>query len=107
MSDSPKSAIDLTNSRIKYGGEQQYSIILSRDGTSFELTFNNQATAAEWYNALKGICISTNFTEQYEMVKLIEKGRFSRVIFLFLPWDFIRIIDLFIEIKKARQLLCC
>ena len=79
MSDSPKSAIDLTNSRIKCNNDEQFSIILSRDGISFELTFNNQASTTEWYNALRGICISTNFNEQYETIKLIEKGRFSRV----------------------------
>ena len=74
--------LELTNSRLKLLNSEkrkQYGFALIKNGSTFEFWFEDQNTVDFWVNALRKICIMTNFHEEYKGIKRLGKGSFARV----------------------------
>lgn len=53
--------------------------MVSKNGNSFELRFDDKETTKMWIDVLKRVCVLTNFHEEYKAIKLIGKGTFAKV----------------------------
>jgi len=56
-------------------------ILLIKGENSFELFFNEKQTEAKWINALKRVCVLTNFHEKYSVMRTVGRGNFAKVNF--------------------------
>ena len=52
---------------------------LMKNGAIFELCFENETIANAWEQALKNVCVMTNFHEEYHGLDVLGEGSFARV----------------------------
>jgi len=59
----------------------KYKLKITKKTATFELAFNNQTDAEQWFDALRSICIFTNLHEKYTGIRLLGQGAFGAVDF--------------------------
>jgi len=79
----PEHVLEVSYSRIKSLVPTEESpnlgFVLMKNGSSFEFCFSEKQTLENWMNALKNICVLSNFHEEYKATKIIGKGSFAKV----------------------------
>ena len=61
----------------------QFYFTITKNRTTFEFSSNNESIIDEWLLEMKLICIHYHFHQEYRALKLIGKGSFARVIYLY------------------------
>ena len=56
-----------------------YGFAITRNGNKYEFFSSDEKGIESWTNALKGICVLTNFHDEYKAQKMIGKGSFAKV----------------------------
>jgi len=83
ISTNPEYILEVAFSRLKALTPNEEStnlgFVLTKNGNSFEFCFDDRQTMDNWVNALKNICVLTNFHDEYKATKIIGKGSFAKV----------------------------
>jgi len=56
-----------------------FGFAITRNGNKYEFFSTDEKCIESWTNALKGICVLTNFHDEYKAQKMIGKGSFAKV----------------------------
>jgi len=56
-----------------------YGFSVTKNGAKYDFHTDDQQTADDWINALKSVCVLTNFHDEYKALKMIGKGSFAKV----------------------------
>jgi len=78
----PKAIIDINYSRLmtlSFHANPAYGFKLTKNNAAFEFYFADSKTSEYWTDALRNICVMTNFHAEYKAVKLLGQGGFARV----------------------------
>jgi len=79
----PEFVIEISYSRLKglpeVESSSKYGFSLARNENLYEFTTSSKQTVEDWMNALKCICVLSNFHEEYKAIKMIGKGSFAKV----------------------------
>jgi len=75
--------LEISYSRLKALPEVEngsvHGFSLAKNENLYEFTTSNKQIVEDWMNALKCICILSNFHEEYKAIKMIGKGSFAKV----------------------------
>ncbi len=56
-----------------------FGFAITRNGNKYEFFSTDEKCIESWSSALKGICVLTNFHDEYKAQKMIGKGSFAKV----------------------------
>jgi len=83
FSKKPHAILNLDSARIKALSLNEFTlnfgfaIVMNKE--AFELLFADEKMCEKWNEALKSVCILTNFCDEYKKIKVIGKGTFAKV----------------------------
>jgi len=79
----PEFVIDIAHSRMYplplSMNTANYGFAITRNGNKYEFFSSDEKSIESWTNALKTICVLTNFHDEYKAQKMIGKGSFAKV----------------------------
>ena len=78
----PQVILDLAHSRVVPTNQEEddyYGFSITRNGSTYKFFSKEQKLIDKWINALKGVCVLTNFHDEYKALKMIGKGSFAKV----------------------------
>lgn len=52
---------------------------VAKNGTSYDFVSSDKSVIEIWMNALKNVCVSTTFHDEYKALKMIGRGSFAKV----------------------------
>jgi len=60
-------------------GKRSFGFKLTKNGAAYEFYFATSQIVEYWTDALRNVCVMTNFHSEYKALKLLGEGGFARV----------------------------